>query len=158
MIHWPTAEDLNIQLLLKVVPYSSIDNKYGNPVYCHASPVQDEPQMTAILNRQKMTPSHLSHQYLRVVSYNILADQHSVTDYSQNILYPYCNPIALTNAYRHGLLAKELLGYHSDIICLQEVAQKCFDLFLLPVLKENGYDGHYAMKTGQVNKTGQLFV
>lgn len=106
--------------------------------------------MLAILNRQKLTPSLLPVGYLRVVSYNVLADQHASSEYSQNILYPYCKPIALTSPYRHGLLVKELIGYRPDIICLQEVAQKCFDFSLEPVLRGEGYGGHYARKTGQV--------
>lgn len=146
LIYWPTQSDIGHQLLLQCTPYGQ---KSGNAVYCKTTPIKNETQLTSIHNRQKQTPSLLPSDSVRVVSYNILADQHSSSDYSQT-LYPYCDPLALQTPYRHNLLIVELLGYHPDIVCLQEVASKCFD-FLLQVMKDKGFEGHFAPKTGQVN-------
>jgi 2',5'-phosphodiesterase len=156
-IYWPTIEDLNRTLVLKCTPYDPSTNRYGNPVYCYTPGVESGPQLMSIRKRQEMTPFLLPHGSMRVISYNILADQHATTDYSRDILYPYCSQEALSSPYRHGLLVNELIGYNADIVCLQEVAMKSFDVSLLPVLNEQGYDGHYAMKTGQLHEGEAIF-
>jgi CCR4-NOT transcription complex subunit 6 len=51
-----------------------------------------------------------------VLSYNILADT-----YATNDTYSYCPTWALSWAYRRQNLLREIIGYHADIICLQEV-------------------------------------
>jgi len=51
-----------------------------------------------------------------VLSYNILADTYATSD-----TYSYCPTWALSWAYRRQNLLREIIGYHADIICLQEV-------------------------------------
>ena len=51
-----------------------------------------------------------------VLSYNVLAEL-----YAANEQYSYCPSWALSWAYRRQNLLKELVGYQSDIMCLQEV-------------------------------------
>lgn len=51
-----------------------------------------------------------------VLSYNILADS-----YATNDLYSYCPSWALSWPYRRQNLLREIIGYHADIVCLQEV-------------------------------------
>lgn len=151
MIYWPTMDDLGHQLLIKLTPCNSTDC-HGNPVYLCTSIVSARPELKSISRRQGLTPSLISSpDVLRVISYNILADQHSTSDYAYQVLYPYCKYKALQSDYRHNLLITEVLGYHPDIICMQEVALKCFKMSLFPVMREQGYDGQYSMKTGQVS-------
>jgi CCR4-NOT transcription complex subunit 6 len=52
-----------------------------------------------------------------VLSYNILADTYATSD-----TYSYCPTWALSWAYRRQNLLREIIGYHADIICLQEVS------------------------------------
>lgn len=152
MVYWPTMDDLGHQFLIKLTPCSS--DRHGNPVYLYTSIVSARPELKAISRRQGLTPALLSSpDVLRVISYNILADQHSISDYAHQVLYPYCKHEALQSDYRHNLLITEVMGYHPDVICMQEVALKCFNMSLYPVMKEHGYDGQYAMKTGQVGNT-----
>ncbi|AQK65501.1 Carbon catabolite repressor protein 4 homolog 1 [Zea mays] len=66
-----------------------------------------------------------------VLSYNILADTYATSD-----AYSYCPTWALTWTYRRQNLLREIIGYHADIICLQEVSlsifeSNLFNLFLL---------------------------
>jgi len=52
-----------------------------------------------------------------VLSYNILADAYATSDADS-----YCPTWALTWTYRRQNLLREIIGYHADIICLQEVS------------------------------------
>jgi len=46
----------------------------------------------------------------RVVTYNILADLYTDSEYTRTVLHPYCPPYALTIDYRKQLILKELIG------------------------------------------------
>lgn len=52
-----------------------------------------------------------------VLSYNILAET-----YATGEGYNYCPSWALSWTYRRQNLLREIVGYHADIICLQEVS------------------------------------
>ncbi|CAG2066169.1 unnamed protein product, partial [Timema podura] len=88
----------------------------------------------------------------RVVSYNILADLYADSEVARTQLYPYCPSYALTIDYRKQLILRELLGYNADLICLQEVDSKIFDLDLTPVLGSVGYEGVFHRKGGTVSE------
>ncbi|CAN1157394.1 Carbon catabolite repressor protein 4 homolog 3 [Linum perenne] len=72
-----------------------------------------------------------------VVSYNILGERNSFNhpDLYLEVPSPYLNW-----DYRRKLICEELIGYDSDIICLQEV-DRYFDL--LKVMQKAGYEGSY---------------
>ncbi len=86
-----------------------------------------------------------------MVTYNTLAGLFTGEDYSRKVLYPYCDPTALDIKYRQGRIAHELIGYNADVLSLQEVGTTTFSKFLLPALRDKGYDGCYEQKSGQVN-------
>ncbi|CAF4647342.1 unnamed protein product [Rotaria sp. Silwood2] len=74
--------------------------------------------------RHKLTEEYfpIDSNRIRLVSYNILANGYayaSSTD-AQQTIYPYCPQDFLEHDYRKPLLLKEILGYHADIISLQE--------------------------------------
>lgn len=77
----------------------------------------------------------------RVISYNLLADYYCDSDFSRTQLFPYCPPYALAIDYRKQLFIREILGYHADICCLQEVDAKVFDLDLKVCLGHDKLDG-----------------
>lgn len=77
-----------------------------------------------------------------VLSYNILADQHA-----KNGLYSYCPTWALAWPYRRQNLLKEIISYHADIVCLQEVQNDHFEEFFSPELDKHGYQAFYKKKT-----------
>lgn len=46
----------------------------------------------------------------RIMSYNILADTYADSDFSKDVLYPYCPQYALDMDYRKQLILKEIIG------------------------------------------------
>lgn len=48
--------------------------------------------------------------------------------------------------YRRPLILQELLGFHADIICLQEVDEKAFAEFFLPQLQQAGMNQPYTLQ------------
>ncbi len=85
------------------------------------------------------------------MTYNILANLYADSDDARNVLFPYCPAYALDIEYRRQLLAKELVGYNADLVCLQEVDKKVFDLDLVPAMMED-FEGDMAKKGGQVGR------
>ncbi|GFY93599.1 DNAse I-like superfamily protein [Actinidia rufa] len=87
-----------------------------------------------------------------VLSYNILSDV-----YSTSKLYSYCPSWALSWPYRRQNLLREIVGYHADIVCLQEVQRDHFEEFLAPELDKHGYQALFKRKTAEVefNKAAQ---
>ncbi|KAL9155308.1 hypothetical protein ABFS82_10G173800 [Erythranthe guttata] len=104
-----------------------------------------------------------------VLSYNILSDA-----YAKAEIYGYCPSWALSWAYRkqnllreivgyhadivclqevHNLtlcllnLLREIVGYHADIVCLQEVQSDHFDDFFSPEMEKHGYQAIFKKKT-----------
>ena len=94
---------------------------------------------------------------MRLVTYNILADLYCDSDFSRNVLHPSCPPYALHIDYRVKLVLHELLGYNSDLICLQEVDKKVFENHLEPVLATSNMAGQFAKKGGQVSEGLAIF-
>lgn len=149
-IYWPTHEDCNYCLILECIPANST-GRNGLHTFAVTNPVQASPTATPITRRHTLTPVHLiGPDQFRMVSYNILADPYASTMFAQRVLYPYCKPSALSIEYRQCLIVQELLGYHGDVICLQEVGAKCYKQYLLPALEQKGYGGCFSEKSGQV--------
>ncbi|ONK65581.1 uncharacterized protein A4U43_C07F38560 [Asparagus officinalis] len=80
-----------------------------------------------------------------VLSYNILSDAYATSE-----SYSYCPSWALSWTYRRQNLLREIIGYHADILCLQEVQSNHFDEFFAPELDKHGYQGLYKKKTSEV--------
>uniref|UniRef100_A0A0E0BAF3 poly(A)-specific ribonuclease n=4 Tax=Oryza glumipatula TaxID=40148 RepID=A0A0E0BAF3_9ORYZ len=80
-----------------------------------------------------------------VLSYNILADAYATSD-----AYSYCPTWALSWTYRRQNLMREIIGYHADIICLQEVQLNHFEDFFSPELDKHGYQALYKKRTTEV--------
>lgn len=80
-----------------------------------------------------------------VLSYNILADA-----YASSEIYSYCPTWALSWTYRRQNLLREIVKYHADIVCLQEVQSDHFDEFFAPELDKHGYQALFKRKTNEV--------
>lgn len=134
---------------LKIVCTPKNDLLTGPSVECISkSSVDAGPGPCPFELRHMFTLKHLetaSNQF-RVISYNLLADLYADSDYSRTVLFPYCPPYALAMDYRKQLLVREILGYHSDIMCLQEVDSKIFDLDLQPLFAQETYSGTFQQK------------
>lgn len=88
-----------------------------------------------------------------VLSYNILADQYATSD-----LYGYCPSWALAWPYRRQNLLKEIVGYHADIVCLQEVQNNHFEEFFSPELDKHGYQAFYKRKTKEASSRSENII
>lgn len=139
-------DDVSHKLKLRCSPKGDSD---GSGLYFERVAncvVQAGPGMCPFEERHLYTPHKLTGNKFRVISYNILADLYADSNYSNEVLFSYCQKYALNMDYRKQLFIKEILGYRGDIICMQEVDAKIFDLDLEPILKENGFSGHFAEK------------
>lgn len=149
--YWLSDTDCGSKLLLRCTP-TSTGGKTGVPVTTLSAVVTQPPQDTPITRRHLLTPARLAEAgAFRVVSYNTLASVFTSTEYAQKQLYPYCDPTALTIDYRQGRIAHELVGYNADILSLQEVGTDTYNKFLLPALRDKGYDGYHVEKPGSVS-------
>mmetsp|Transcript_24748 Transcript_24748/g.59661 ORF Transcript_24748/g.59661 Transcript_24748/m.59661 type:complete len:1020 (+) Transcript_24748:65-3124(+) len=87
---------------------------------------------------------------LRVVTYNILADQNASRDVDKDDdadrMYSHCKNEHIVKWRRHPLIIHEILEYSPDVISLQEVDTDVFNGLLKPVLNAKGYEGYYSQK------------
>ena len=149
-VYWPTVTDLDHTLLVECTPVNN-EGVDGVTVSASSKLVTRGPSQCPFEQRQLHTPHVLkSHEGLRVVSYNILADVYAASDWGRQVLYPYCQPYALDVEYRQCLIERELVGYHADVICLQELGEKCYEQYLKPVMEQKGFSCYYKGKAGQV--------
>ncbi|XP_037824634.1 2',5'-phosphodiesterase 12 [Lucilia sericata] len=148
LFYTTSNEDVDHYLKLVLTP-GNAEGIFGPPVeHICKNVVQAGPGPCPFETRHCFTQKRLTGDSLRVVSYNILADLYADSDYTRTHLFPYCPPYALKIDYRKQLFIKEILGYNSDILCLQEVDMKIFDYDLRPVLEDvrQGFKGIIAQK------------
>ena len=149
-VYWPTLSDIGHTLLVECIPvnYEGIE---GLPAASPSKSVAPGVEGCPFEKSHLLTPHFTSEENIRVVSYNVLADVYASSEFAKEKLYPYCPPQYLDIDYRQSLIEKELLGYHGDVICLQELGDRCFHHYLKPVMEQKGYSAHLKMKEGQVS-------
>lgn len=94
----------------------------GELATADVGPVQQAPAATAARLRAAaaVKPTAASSGApLRVMTYNILADQYAGSEYAKSVLFNYCPLRQLESDYRRQLVLEELLTYQADVICLQ---------------------------------------
>ena len=91
---------------------------------------------------------------LRVVTFNILADQNCFSNTDQMPYYPYCPNEILARQRRMPLILHEIMAYQADLICLQEVDELVFETLLLPVLEYFNYQGYHSVKASVGTREG----
>jgi 2',5'-phosphodiesterase len=64
----------------------------GVPGYAETGPVAAPPSPAASAHRHLLTGQRTSAPELRVVSYNILADQYAATETAKNVIFAHCPP------------------------------------------------------------------
>lgn len=98
---------------------------------------------------KQATSKNIQSSPLRVMTYNILADQNAYARCNQGKqipFYPYVNVSVLDRKRRMPLIIHEILSYQSDIICLQEVDEHLWRRIFRPVLENAGYQGFWSGK------------
>lgn len=137
----PTTVGEKIQIV--VTPQGS--NRHEAYEFVHA--VQAVPLLPVVHNlRSDWTAPRTTHHpeaRLRVVTYNLLADQYAKGERPQ---HEYCPSELLHRSHRMPLLVYEILAYHADVICLQEVDWYIFQSLYQPVLESQGYQGFFTSK------------
>ena len=157
LIYWTDEEDVGYRLVLVCTPRNK-SGEEGEPVKVVSKNTVCKFRNIPMTERHLFTPTHLAEpSQFRVVSYNILANVYVTSERATNTLYPYCDPSALDHNYRQCLISRELLGYHGDIVCLQEVGAKCFSQFLSPALHQWGYRACFHTKAGKTPEGEAIF-
>ncbi|XP_033100520.1 2',5'-phosphodiesterase 12-like [Anneissia japonica] len=145
-VYTPTAMDEGSFLKLECTPSSG--QNIGLASHCVLENAVLSVPTFPFEKRHGFTAKLTSTNSLRIVSYNILAEMYADSDFSRDVLYPYCPPELLDIDYREQVILKELTGYNADLICLQETGKKLFENALVPSLKTSGLDGLLCCKHG----------
>nr|ACH92481.1 FI09011p [Drosophila melanogaster]AOQ13855.1 CG31759-PC [synthetic construct] len=141
-----TPEDIGYHLKFVVTPGNALGMTGPVVEKITNSAVQESPGRCPFQDRQRHTTNSLSESNeIRVVSYNLLADLYASSDYAGSTLFSYCPAKYLQIDYRKPLFINEIIGYNSDILCLQEVDQRIFDFDLKEILEQPPYNYHGIM-------------
>ncbi|KAG6511285.1 carbon catabolite repressor protein 4 homolog 1-like [Zingiber officinale] len=150
----PTAEDINHVLKFEcVVVDAETRATIGNVNTVLTSRVIPAPSPTPrrmiAVNGDPLAQldldGRISAGTFSVLSYNILSDVYATSE-----VYNYCPTWALSWSYRRQNLLQEIIGYHADILCLQEVQNDHFEEFFAPELDKHGYQALYKKKTSEI--------
>ncbi len=155
-LYVPTDKDIGKEVTVCIRPYRTDehDGEGCQEAYSFTKRVEPFPENTLLAIRPEWTKPRLStDSNLRVLTYNILADQNCTPSW-----HPYCDEAVLLKQRRFPLIVHEILSYHADIICLQEVDEHIFQKLLQPVLNAYGYAGYYSSKKtdGQMEGCGMF--
>jgi mRNA deadenylase 3'-5' endonuclease subunit Ccr4 len=97
----------------------------------------------------------VSKTQLRVLSYNILADQNAFSMENPGTPYfPWTTVELMDRKRRSPLILHEILSYGADLICLQEVDELVYDTILRPALNHYNYQGFFSMKMATGTREG----
>lgn len=145
----PTPDDIGRYLLVTLTPY--VGEKQGMPVdVVSTTTVIPGPGDCPFDRRHLFTESYTNPGKFRCMSYNLLADAYAASNYAKTVLFSYCPEHALDMAYRKQLFIKEILGYKTDLMFLQEVDCKVFNQDLQPILRSHGYCGSFTEKSNSM--------
>lgn len=152
------TENDDVGRLLKMVARPRQGERQGEDAEAVASVlVSAGPGQCPFQRRHEITKNPAGQNSLRVISYNILADQYADSEFARSSLFPSCPTYAMDIDYRKQLLLKEISGYNGDLVCLQEVDEKVFMRYLQPALRTEGFEGIYTAKGGSVTEGVVLF-
>ncbi|KAG5683242.1 hypothetical protein PVAND_012535 [Polypedilum vanderplanki] len=141
------TEDIGHHLKIVAIPKSKNGDKIGPQVEAISkNEVNAGPGVCPFETRHLFTEERLSGKSIRVVSYNMLADYYADSEDGRTKLFNYCPGYAIDIDYRKQLLIKEIVGYNADILCMQEVDYKVFDLDFIPFLAEQNMNGVHDKK------------
>ena len=147
----PTKDDLEkaVSVLINPEGYSTIDFAEA---YEFKRPVEALPEMPFFNSCRKEWTSARTDNSLRVMSYNLLADQYTSKEGSKPDRMAYCSSDILQRGRRMPLLMHEILSFQADIVCLQEVDMKLYHTFYYPFMSSQGYNGFF---TNKMAETGE---
>ncbi|GFR85315.1 2',5'-phosphodiesterase 12 [Elysia marginata] len=114
----PQSNDVGKYVLLACIPQRGHTVKGKLEAVVSNVAVTKGPGFCPFETRHKQTKSYSESGSFRVLTYNLLAEVYSDTDFSRDHLFHYCPPEFLTMDYRKHLLLKEIVakdsGRHSE--------------------------------------------
>ena len=159
----PTPADVgkNVSVLIQPIQKCNRQGRGYEKAFRFQNPVEDLPVNKILELRQdtlladsniciSKSLTEIQKEPLRVMTYNILADQNAYARTNQGkqvSFYPYVDTSILDRKRRMPLLLHEILSYQADIICLQEVDEHMWRRCFYPALKQAGYQGYWSGKS-----------
>jgi mRNA deadenylase 3'-5' endonuclease subunit Ccr4 len=148
----PTLGDSNKTLAIVITPTRPGHNGEGcEEAYRFQEKVETSiPENTVLhirptwLEPRTTTRSGMPSSELRVLTYNILADQNAAISGQADMDEETVNLFDRTR--RMPLILHEIMAHQADVICLQEVDSLVYESLLKPVLEHFGYQGYYTVK------------
>jgi len=150
----PQHEDIGHTLKLACTPYHP-DGTKGiaktlKTSYVIAPPPPPPPRRMLIVRNNVVVSAgkpgtfrtNMNRLGFTMLTYNCLAEIYATSE-----AYPYCPAWALPWNYRRRNILRELVAYHADVMCLQEVQADHFENFLEPELAKYSYAGLHKCKT-----------
>lgn len=154
-LYIPTAQDANKRLEIMVTPVRAGHNGDGcQEAYRFVERVAEMRPTNTTLDVRPSWKGSRNRGTLRILSYNILADQNAFSGPDRKSFFPWVSENVLKRTRRMPLILHEILTYQADVICLQEVDQIIFDTLLKPVLGYYNYQGFYSVKQTAGNQEG----
>jgi hypothetical protein len=164
----PQSTDIGKPIAVLITPQRRSDNHIGRgyeEAYRFVHPVEALPENTVVNlrrgdlwtnpNRRKQSSDDSS---LRVVTFNILADQNAYertrSSNTQIPCRPYVTLETLDKARRMPLILHELLTYQADVLCLQEVDENIWKRLFQPALEQAGYQAYFCCKVSKGTSEG----
>jgi len=154
MSYTPQHEDIGHTLKLACTPYHP-DGTKGiaktlKTNYVIAPPMPPPPRRMLIVRNNVVVSAgkpgtfrtNMNRLGFTMLTYNCLAEIYATSE-----AYPYCPAWALPWNYRRRNILRELVAYHADVMCLQEVQADHFENFLEPELAKYSYAGLHKCKT-----------
>lgn len=146
----PQTTDIGKVLSILVLPIHADCCGFGcEESYRFTHPVEQRPKLPLVSPlRDDWMASRVRNNTasVRILTYNLLGDLYTTRELDQQVMYNHCPPKFLNRKRRMPLLLYELLVYHADIICLQEVDHFVYDRLFRPCLSYHGYEGFYSNK------------
>jgi len=157
----------SLSVILRPVREEEQNQRYGrSEAYKFQNTIEKLPDMPIVspvrdtfLNGKIRNGDDSNSPLLRVCTYNILADLYvsrkGTTD--GETTYPHVLYEHVEKTRRIPMIVAELLSYHADIICLQEVDGSVYDNYLQPIMMVSGYDGYYSNKASEQREGCAIF-
>lgn len=154
-VYVPSHDDANKVLSIMVTPIRPGHQGEGcQEAYQFQKAIEPSRPENTVLTIRPQWQQEKDPNTLRVLSFNILADQNAFSGPNRTSYFPWVTEDILKRNRRMPLILHEILAYHADIVCLQEVDRLIYDDLLNPVLGHYNYQGFYSVKQTAGNQEG----
>lgn len=161
----PRDEDQGRRFKIFAIPYRKVNSTtiQGRSVVFYLNGPVRYPRTCSLMKEIReefcsLRQSRVDHE-LRVVTYNILSEAYTSTDYAKRHMYGFIHhPDYLESEFRSARILDELIAYKADIICLQECDRRVFECYFQPYLQQMEYSCHFGSKIGEVPEGCAMFI